>query len=98
MLVTPNAGILEGISRRTAIEMGQTLKMKVELRALSAAELRTADEVFISTSGDGVLPVTRVDDQVIGNGLPGTIAGKLVRTYCEWHANPAYSLAIDYSL
>jgi branched-chain amino acid aminotransferase len=97
-LVTPNEGMLEGVSRRTVIEMAQSLGLKLELRSLPAAELRGAQEVFISTSGGGVLPVTTVDGYSIGDGLPGPITRQLVKTYWDWHADPAYSLAIDYSL
>jgi branched-chain amino acid aminotransferase len=97
-LVTPNEGMLEGVSRRTVIEMAQSLGLKLELRSLPAAELRGAQEVFISTSGGGVLPVTTVDGYSIGNGLAGPITRQMVKTYWDWHADPAYSLAIDYSL
>ncbi len=97
-LVTPNEGMLEGVSRRTVIEMAQSLGLAVQLRQLPADELRRADEVFLSTSGGGVLPVTRVDDCQIGNGNPGSITRLLIQTYWAWHADPAYNRAIDYSL
>ena len=97
-LVTPNEGMLEGVSRRTVIEMAQSLGIELQLRALPADELRGAEEVFISTSGGGVLPVTMVDQRPIGNGRPGPITRQLVQTYWDWHADPAYSLPIDYLL
>jgi branched-chain amino acid aminotransferase len=65
---------------------------------LAADELRGAQEVLLSTSGGGVLPVTKVDQQVIANGTPGPITRQLVQTYWAWHADPAYSRAIDYTL
>lgn len=95
-LVTPNEGMLEGVTRRTVIEMAQSLELQVHQRAVPPDELRGAEEVFISTSGGGVLPVTRVDNRAIGNGTVGPITRKLVDTYWAWHADPAYSLAIDY--
>ncbi len=96
-LVTPSEGMLEGISRRTVIEMARSLGLELQLRALPAGELRGVQEVFISTSGGGVLPVTMVDKRVIGDGRPGPITRQLVQTYWAWHADPAYRLAIDYS-
>ncbi len=96
-LGTPAEGMLEGVSRRTVIEMARSLGLPVALRALPADELRGAQEVFISTSGGGVLPVTRVDWQTIGDGMPGPITSRLVQTYWNWHADPAYSLPIDYA-
>ena len=98
VLVTPSEGMLEGVSRRTVIEMAQSLGIPLELQALPAAQLRGAEEVFISTSGGGVLPVTMVDNCVIGTGQPGAITSQLVKTYWAWHTDPAYGLAIDYSL
>jgi branched-chain amino acid aminotransferase len=98
VVATPDAGMLEGISRRTVIEMAQSLKMPVQSRTVTAQEVRAADEVFLSTSGGGVLPVTRVDNQLVGTGQPGPITRTLVDTYWAWHANPAYSMAIDYTL
>jgi branched-chain amino acid aminotransferase len=97
-LVTPSEGMLEGISRRTVIEMARALGLETQLRALPADELREAEEVFISTSGGGVLPVTRVDKRPVGDGRPGPITQRLVQTYWAWHADPAYSQPIDYSL
>ena len=97
-LVTPDQGMLEGISRRTVIEIAQSLGLEVQLRTLPADELRGAQEVLLSTSGGGVLPVTRVDQQVIADGKPGRITRQLVQTYWAWHANPAYSRVIDYTV
>jgi branched-chain amino acid aminotransferase len=97
-LVTPDQGMLEGVSRRTVIEIAQSLGLEVQLRTLPADELRGAQEVLLSTSGGGVLPVSKVDRRTIGNGQPGPITRQLVQTYWAWHADPAYSRAIDYTL
>lgn len=95
-VATPDAGMLEGITRRTVIEMARTLGIALQERPVTEQELRTADEVFLSTSGGGVLPVTRVDGQAIGNGTPGAVTGRLVDTYWAWHADPGYILPVDY--
>ena len=97
-LATPGEGMLEGVSRRTVIEMAQSLGLEMQLRALPSDELRGADEVFVTSSIGGVMPVTRVDQRPIGDGSPGPITRQLVRTYWAWHEDPAHSLAIDYSL
>jgi branched-chain amino acid aminotransferase len=96
-VATPAQGMLEGISRRTVIEMAQSLGLEVQVRALPAAELRSADEVFLSTSGGGVLPVTVVDGASIGDGKPGALTRRLVETYWAWHSDPALNRPIDYS-
>jgi branched-chain amino acid aminotransferase len=96
-VVTPREGVLEGVTRRTVLEMAESLGIPVELRALPAAEVRAAQEVFLSSSGGGVLPVTRVDGRAIGNGEVGPITRRLVQTYWDWHADPRYSTPVRYS-
>ena len=95
-LATPAEGVLEGITRRTVIEMAHALGIPVVQRALPAAQLRQAQEAFLSSSGGGVLPITRVDGRLIANGLVGPITQRLVQTYWDWHRDPAYSTPIDY--
>lgn len=95
-LVTPKDGVLEGITRRTVIEMARALGIPVELRALPAAELRSADEAFLSSSGGGVLPVTRVDGKPLADGHPGPLTRRLLETYWEWHRDPRYSTPVAY--
>ncbi len=95
-LVTPAEGVLEGITRRTVIEMAASLGLPLQARALPAAELRSACEVFLSTSGGGVLPVTRVDGHSVGDGAVGPVTRQLVQTYWDWHRDPRYSRSIRY--
>lgn len=95
-LVTPRTGVLEGITRRTVLEMAQALGIPVELRALPAGELRDADEAFLSTSGGGVLPLTRIDGRPVGSGAIGPVTQKLRDTYWEWHKDPRYSTPVEY--
>lgn len=96
-LVTPRDGVLEGITRRTVIEMAQSLDVPVVLRPLPAAELRASREVFLSSSGGGVLPVTRLDGQPVADGVPGPLTRKLMQTYWDWHRDPRYSQPVDYT-
>ena len=95
-VITPDRGMLEGVSRRTALEMAQALGLEVQIRPVPADELRSADEVFITTSGGGVLPVSQVDGRPVGSGQPGPITRRLVDTYWAWHALPQYSQPIAY--
>ncbi|MCJ0762419.1 aminotransferase class IV [Variovorax terrae] len=90
VLVTPKEGVLEGITRRTVLEMAQAQGLAVELRALPAHELRGAREAFLSSSGGGVLPVTRVDGRPVGGGEPGPVTRQLMQTYWDWHKLPQF--------
>jgi len=96
-IVTPAEGVLEGVTRRTVIEMAQALGLPLQVRALPAGELRGAREAFLSTSGGGVLPVTRVDGRPVGDGSVGPVVRQLVQTYWDWHRDPRYSQPVRYS-
>jgi branched-chain amino acid aminotransferase len=95
-LVTPREGVLHGITRMTAMEIARSLGHKVQERELPLAGLLAADEAFITSSGGGVMPVTRVNDMAIGNGEPGPIARELADTYWAWHRLAEYSTPIEY--
>jgi branched-chain amino acid aminotransferase len=98
VLVTPDHGMLEGISRQTVLEMAAELGIKTETRPLPLNEFIEADEVFISTSGGGVHALTRVDDRVFANGGIGPVAQKLHQHYWTWMKRPAYRTEINYGV
>ena len=95
-LITPDQGMLEGITRRTVIEIAHSLGLPVQVRPVSATEFRAADEAFISSSGGGVLPVTRVDAKHVADGAIGPVTRKLSDTYWAWHQDPAMHVPIAY--
>jgi branched-chain amino acid aminotransferase len=92
-LVTPVAGVLEGVSRRTVIELATAAGLRVDQRALPVAELRAADEVFLSSTGGGVIPIASVDGVPVGGRAPGEFGPLSVRlqaAYWALHDDPAY--------
>jgi branched-chain amino acid aminotransferase len=96
-LVTPAAGVLEGISRRTVIELAKAVGLPVEQRTLPVAELRAADEVFLSSSGGGVIPIASVDGVPVGGrakGEFGPISRRLQAAYWALHGDPRYTEAV----
>ena len=64
---------------------------------LPAEEALAADEVFITTTAGGLIPITKIDGQAIGAGVPGPVTRKLQKRYWETHDDPRYTLKIDYS-
>jgi len=95
-VITPERGVLEGITRKTVIELAQSLNAKVSVATLPEATLRAADEVFISSTAGGVMPVTKLDGSPIGDGAPGPLTSRIRQLYWEAHDDPAYTFAIDY--
>ena len=95
-LVTPDRGVLHGITRATVLEMAAEAGLAAEARALPLAEFLEADEVFLSTSGGGVIPVARVDDRLFSNGAAGPVATALRARYQDWLSRPALRTEIAY--
>ncbi|MBC8366720.1 aminotransferase class IV [bacterium] len=82
-LVTPSAdsGILLGITRKWVIDLARTSGLEVLEKAVLAEELYEAQEAFITASTLEILPVTRVEDKPIGNGVAGSVTLALLETY-----------------
>jgi branched-chain amino acid aminotransferase len=97
-VVTPERGVLHGITRRTVLEICAEEGLAAEERVLPLAELMEADEVFLSTSGGGAVPVTRVDDRIFSNGAPGPVATRLRAAYWEWMRRPSLRQEIEYAV
>jgi branched-chain amino acid aminotransferase len=94
--LTPGGGTLEGVTRGTVIELCGELGVPVEAGALTAEVLRSADEVIATSTAGGVMPVTAVDGEPVGEGRPGVESMRLHALYWAKHADPAWSTAVDY--
>lgn len=95
---TPDRGALEGITRRSVMELCAAAGLACAARRITADELRNADEIFIATTAGGIMPVSRIDGRIMGNDWPGPISMRLhdlfwSRREAGWHAT-----AIDYAL
>jgi D-alanine transaminase len=70
-------GILKGITRAAIFDHAAANGIKVEERHFTVDEAKTAREAFITAATALVTPVVQIDDAVIGNGRPGSIATEL---------------------
>jgi branched-chain amino acid aminotransferase len=78
-LLTPSmeSGILDGITRTTVIDLAKTAKIDVREMPLTRHDLYVADECFLTGSAAEIIPVTKCDARVIGNGMPGPVTKQL---------------------
>jgi D-alanine transaminase len=83
MLRTRPSGhdILRGITRDTIIKVANRLGYQLEERAFTLDEAKSAREAFITSATSFVTPVIRIDDTLIGDGMPGNIAKELRARY-----------------
>lgn len=74
-VVTPAKGpeILPGVTRDVLVELLRGDGLKVEERRIDLGELRSAGEIWITSSSREVLPVTRLDGKPVGDGKPGAV-------------------------
>ena len=98
VLITPDRGVLAGVSRKTVLEMAEHLGINTSVRSLSVEELLEADEIFLSSSGGGVIPIIRVNETIFGNGASGPISVQLNETYWKWTTLEKYRDPINYTL
>ena len=67
-VVTPNQGILEGVTRKKMMEICQKNKLQLEIRNASLQEFMEADEVFTTGSTKRVVPIKQINDRLFEIG------------------------------
>ncbi|WP_442593900.1 D-amino-acid transaminase [Neobacillus sp. D3-1R] len=75
--------ILHGITRLAVTKISQKLNIDLIEKHFTKQELLDADEVFITSTTSEVLPIVKVDNQVIGTGKPGEMTKKIYEQFIE---------------
>jgi D-alanine transaminase len=78
-----NANILRGITRRSLLELAAGEGIAVAERPFSPEEAKAAREAFITSAGNLVMPVVRIDEIPVGDGRPGPVTSKLRALYLD---------------
>ncbi len=77
--------VLEGIRVDLLAELCEEMGIAYNLRPISEADVHAADEVLLSSATKEVLPVTRLDGELVGHGAlrgkPGPVYGRLYEAY-----------------
>ncbi len=76
--------ILGGVTRDLVVELALANQLSLTERNISAAELRNADEIWITSSTKEVAPITKLDDQPVGNGQIGPIWQQMAQLYSDY--------------
>lgn len=96
-LATPDANVFEGMTRRTVIETVERLQLKPDIRPIDPIELFTADEIFVTSTAGGIMPVTKVDGLDVGTGMPGPLTRAVHDLYWSLHDAPDFTTPVNYS-
>jgi branched-chain amino acid aminotransferase len=83
LISPPNNKILHGISLTVICELADKIKIPFHQRDLTPDDLAAADEVILSSTPLCLLPVTKFNGQLIGNGRPGEIAQRLLTAWSD---------------
>jgi D-alanine transaminase len=78
------ANILYSITRKFAVKAGKNIGLETIEKSLTPKQASGADELFISSTTRGVVPVVRFDDKVIGDGKPGRYTKLLAREFLSF--------------
>ncbi|HZW82315.1 MAG TPA: branched-chain-amino-acid transaminase [Candidatus Deferrimicrobium sp.] len=84
-IITPptHVGILEGITRNTVMELGESVGIPVKEQLFTRFDLYTADEVFLTGTAAEMIPVSKVDGRIIGEGKPGEVFNRILPMFRE---------------
>lgn len=101
-VITPDRGALEGITRRSALELCEASGLEGRIAPLRIADLMEADEVFTTTTAGGIMPCSRVGNTTIGinimaNDRPGPVSLALKALYWQRHREGWHASAVDYA-
>lgn len=85
VLITPPpwVGALKGITRDVVIQLARKEGISVEERVFTPFDIYCSDECFLTGTAAEIIPVTRVDEKVIGNGKAGPVTLKLINRFRE---------------
>ena len=82
-VITPplDAGLLPGITRAFVLDMARDEGFEAIEEAVSVADVRAADEAFITGTTREITPVVRMDTHLIGSGRPGAVSQQLLAAF-----------------
>ncbi|MGE4576399.1 MAG: aminotransferase class IV [Candidatus Pseudothioglobus sp.] len=92
-LNSPKKGVLKGITRQTVLDLAKELNLPFQLSSISLEKLKSANEVFATSTAGGIMPITKINGQLIGQGAPGEITRKLHKAYWDKHSDPYWSVS-----
>lgn len=96
-LLTPARGVLEGITRKAVIEIAREEGVEMVVGDLRASELERAQEIFLTSTAGGVMPVSTLDGAPVGAGRPGPLTMRIRKIYWDQHEDARYALPVSYS-
>ncbi len=94
VLCTPASGILDGITRRTVLELADEAGIETRVAAIPVTDLGRASECFLSSTAGGVMPVRSIDGVPLAAGAPGPVTSQLRDQYWAEHTGERWTSVV----
>ncbi|MBS1888581.1 MAG: aminotransferase class IV [Actinobacteria bacterium] len=95
-LATPARGVLEGITRQTVLDIATELGIPARVGEVPVSALYETEEIFLTSTAGGVMPVAELDGRPVGAGGVGSLSARIRATYWDWHDDPRFTRSVDY--
>jgi D-alanine transaminase len=76
--------ILPGITYDVVVELAQAAQLPLEIRDVSEAATRAADEIWVTSSSKEVLAIVQLDGKPVGDGRPGPVFRRMYQLYQDF--------------
>jgi D-alanine transaminase len=76
--------ILPGITYDVVVELARANQLPLEFRAITEAEVRSADELWVTSSSKEVLAIVQLDGKPVGDGKPGPVFRRMFKLYQDF--------------
>ena len=96
ILYTPDRGVLEGVTRKSVFDVARTHNIEVRVEVVPVELAYHCDEILMSTTAGGIMPITSLDGNAINGGRVGPITKVIWDGYWALHYDPAFTFEIDY--
>jgi branched-subunit amino acid aminotransferase/4-amino-4-deoxychorismate lyase len=95
-LFSPRRGVLEGVTRKTVMAVADRLGIPWVIDDIPVQAAYDCDEIMFVTTAGGVMPITVLDGQPVGDGQVGPVTRAIWKGYWDAHADPDLSFPINY--
>ncbi|HQX50792.1 MAG TPA: aminotransferase class IV [Planctomycetaceae bacterium] len=82
-ILMPDRSVLNSLSSQLVEELASSIGIATERRPVPPDEIQLASEAFLSSSAAGLLPVSHIQGEPIGQTLPGPVFGQLAKAWSE---------------
>lgn len=95
-IFTPRSGVLEGVTRKSVLAVAQKLGIPCVLDDIPVERAYDCDEIMLTSTAGGVMPITTLDGQPVGDGQVGPVTKAIWKGYWDAHSDPEVSFPINY--